>query len=335
MTIYDIASEAGVSASTVSRVINNKKGVNQETRSKVERLLKKYHFEPNASAQGLVSHSSKIIGIMMSDIRTSHHAEGAYFIEQQLQKSGYTCIIINSGFSEESRENGFRSLASRRPEAVVLIGSTFQTDSVVKNIKKYLKNLPVIIENGYLDLPNVYSVLADEQNGIAECLRLLYRKGRQRPCYINMNDTPSNNLKIQGFVSAWREHNPHTNMQPPVLHLQRSETEEEWQTCYNQIKKLLRRHPDIDSIIFSTDLLANAGVRALTDAGLSVPGDIAVIGVDNSIYARLSHPQLTVLDNKMQELSITCASLLVRILDNEAVAHKMMILSDIVEREST
>lgn len=335
MTIYDIASEAGVSASTVSRVINNKKGVNQETRTKVERLLKKYHFEPNASAQGLVSHSSKIIGIMMSDIRTSHHAEGAYFIEQQLQKSGYTCIIINSGFSEESRENGFRILASRRPEAVVLIGSTFQTDSVVKNIRKYLKTLPVIIENGYLDLPNVYSVLADEQNGIAECLRLLYRKGRERPCYINMNDTPSNNLKIQGFVSAWREHNPRADMQPPILHLQRSETEEEWQTCYNQIKKLLRRHPDIDSIIFSTDLLANAGVRAMTDSGLSVPGDIAVIGVDNSLYARLSHPQLTVLDNKMQELSITCASLLVRILNNEAVAHKMMILSDIIEREST
>ena len=109
MTIYDIASEAGVSASTVSRVINNKKGVNLETSDRVERLLKKYHFEPNASAQGLVSHSSKIIGIMMSDIRTSHHAEGAYFIEQQLQKSGYACIIINSGFSEESRKTVFES----------------------------------------------------------------------------------------------------------------------------------------------------------------------------------------------------------------------------------
>ena len=80
MTIYDIAAEAGVSASTVSRVLNNKMGVNLETRAKVERLLRKYNFEPNASAQGLVSNSSKIVGIMMSDIRTSHHAEGAYFI---------------------------------------------------------------------------------------------------------------------------------------------------------------------------------------------------------------------------------------------------------------
>lgn len=335
MTIYDIAAEAGVSASTVSRVINNKKGVNLDTRAKVERLLKKYHFEPNASAQGLVSHSSKIIGIMMSDIRTSHHAEGAYFIEQQLQKSGYTCIIINSGFSEESRENGFRILASRRPEAVVLIGSTFQSESVAKNIRKYLKNLPVIIENGCLDLPNVYSVLADEKNGIAECLRLLYRKGRSRPCYINMNDTPSNRLKIEGFISAWREHDPNPGMAPPVLYLQRSETEDEWYACYAQMKELLKRRPDIDSMIFATDLLANAGINALTDSGISVPDEIAVIGVDNSIYSRLSTPRMTVLDNKMQELSITCASLLVRILNNEAVANKMMILSSIIERGST
>lgn len=335
MTIYDIANEAGVSASTVSRVMNNKKGVNLETRMRVEGLLRKYHFEPNASAQGLVSNSSKIIGIMMSDIRTLHHAEGAYFIEQQLQQSGYTCIIINSGFSEESRENGFRILASRRPEAVVLIGSTFQNESVAKNIQKYLGNLPVIIENGHLDLPNVYSVLADEQNGIAECLRHLYRKGRSRPCYINMNNTPSNNLKVQGFVAAWREQNPNAETEPPIFHLHREENEDEWQSCYNQIKKMMDDSPNVDSIIFATDLLAHAGVSALTDSGFSVPKDIAVVGVDNSIYAKLSRPQLTVLDNKMRELSITCSSMLVRILNNEAVAHKVMILSDVVEREST
>ena len=77
MTIYDIAQEAGVSASTVSRVLNGKKGVSVGTRLRIESLLQKYDFEPNASAQGLVSQSSKLVGIIMSDIRTPHHAEGA------------------------------------------------------------------------------------------------------------------------------------------------------------------------------------------------------------------------------------------------------------------
>ena len=334
MTIYDIAQEAGVSASTVSRVLNKKKGVNSETRLRIEQLLEKYNFEPNASAQGLVCQSSKIIGIMMSDIRTSHHAEGAYFIEQQLQKNGYSCIIINSGFSEESRENGFRLLASRRAEAVVLIGSTFQTESVKKNIRKYLKNRPIIIENGFIELPNVFSVLADEQNGIAECLRLLYRKGRQHPCFVNMGDTPSNSLKSQGFRIAWQERNPNGG-EPPVFQIAHRPDADEWTCCYQATQHLMRTHPETDSIIFVTDLLAHAGVRALLDSGFRVPEQVSVIGVDNSIYSRLSSPRLTTLDNKMQELSITCSNNLIRILNHETVSHRMMILSDLIERDTT
>lgn len=334
MTIYDIAQEAGGSASTVSRVLNKKKGVNSETRLRIEQLLKKYNFEPNASAQGLVCQSSKIIGIMMSDIRTFHHAEGAYFIEQQLQKNGYSCIIVNSGFSEESRENGIRLLASRRAEAVVLIGSTFQTESVKKNLRKYLKNRPIIIENGFIELPNVYSVLADEQNGIAECLRLLYRKGRRNPCFVNMDDTPSNHLKGQGFRIAWQERNPNGG-EPPVFQIAHRPDADEWTCCYQATQQLMAAHPEIDSIIFATDMLAHAGVRALLEAGFRVPEQVAVIGVDNSIYSRLSSPRLTTLDNKMQELSITCSNNLIRILNHETVSHRMMILSDIIERETT
>ena len=335
MTIYDIALEAGVSASTVSRVLNKKKGVSEENRKKIEILLRKYNFAPNASAQGLVSQSSKIIGIMMSDIRTSHHAEGAYFIEQQLQHYGYSCVIVNSGFSEESREEGMRLLASRRAEAVVLIGSTFQSENVKKNIEKYLSDLPIIIENGVIDLPNVYSVMADERSGIAECLQFLYDHGRSHPCFVNMHETPSNLLKIQGFVDTWRRHNPNTSAQPPVVHLSQQEDEEEWYTCHLATKKIMEEAPDIDALIFATDLLANAGTRALMESGIQIPQQVAVIGVDNSLYSKISYPRLTSLDNRMQELSITCSNILIRILNGENVPHLQIIHPHLVQRETT
>ncbi len=336
VTIYDIAQEAGVSASTVSRVLNGKKGVSADTRLKIESLLQKYNFEPNASAQGLVSQSSKLVGIIMSDIRTPHHAEGAYYIEQQLSENGYSCIIVNSGFSDQSRENGIRLLAARRPDAVVLIGSTFQNENIKRSIHKYLRNLPVIIENGFIDLPNVYSVLADEQNGIAECLRLLYRKGRKSPCYATMTDTPSNRLKTSGFEQAWLEHNHNRQRgDVPVYRFDRRQGEEEWTTCYHATRTLIQSHPEIDSIIFCTDLFANAGVRALSDLGIDISGQVAVIGVDNSIYATLCRPQLTTLDNKMPELSVACSNNLIQLLKHEKVSRRMMILSDIIERETT
>lgn len=332
MTIYDIAREAGVSASTVSRVINKKKGVNSEKRILIEGLLKKYNFEPDASARGLVQQSTKIIGILMSDIRTSHHAEGAYYIEQELKKHGYTCIIINSGFSDETREESIRTLFSRRVEAVMLIGSTFQTENMKKAIQKYFNNLPVIIENGFIDLPNVYCVLADEQNGIADCVRLLHAKGKKHTAFINLADTtPSSSLKALGYETAAKTLYP--NQIPCISRINAGS--DEWQSGYDATLKLMEKYPETDGIIYATDLLANAGVLALQRAGYRIPEHISVIGVDNSIYARISSPPLTSLDNQLELLSITCSHVLVKVLNGEKTANKIMLLSNIVERKST
>ena len=330
MTIYDIAQEAGVSASTVSRVINKKKGVNKQTRALIEQLLEKYNFEPDASARGLVSQSSKIIGVLMSDIRTMHHAEGAYYIEQQLKKYGYSCIMMNSGFTDESRAEGIRTLCARRAEAVVLIGSTFQSQGVKDAIREYISELPVIIENGYIDLPNVYGVLADEKNGIGECVRLLHKKGRKNPVFINRDDTPSNRQKIEGFCEAVRTIYP--DKEPHVLW---ADGKDEWQSGYDATVTLMKQFPETDGIIYTTDFIANAGIRALLDLEIDIPKQVAVIGVDNSVYAKISYPRLTSLDNQMQQLSITCSDLLIKILGGEDVPRKMMIFSNIVPRETT
>lgn len=330
MTIYDIAKEADVSASTVSRVINNKTGVNKQTRKYIKELLEKYNFEPDASARGLVNQSSRIIGIMMSDIRTIHHSEGAYFIEQQLQKYGYNCIMINSGFTDESRVEGIRALCARRPEAVVLIGSTFQSEGVKNAINEYMNDLPVIIENGYLDLPNVYGVLADEKNGIFQCVQLLQKKGKKNLYFVNFGDTPSNRLKIDGFCEALDD----SGISPENRILWCKDSDD-WQGAYDITVNLMKEHPDADGIIYTTDFLALAGERAMLELGISIPDQTAIIGVDNSIYSRIALPKLTVLDNKLQSLSITCSDILLKVLRGERVPNKMMIFSNIVEREST
>jgi len=88
MTIYDIAKKAGVSASTVSRVINNKPGIKKETRERIQKLLEESHYSPNEAARGLVNQASKIIGILISDIRTTHHTEGVYYMEREFVKLG-------------------------------------------------------------------------------------------------------------------------------------------------------------------------------------------------------------------------------------------------------
>lgn len=184
MTIYDIAKEAGVSPSTVSRVINNRPGVSIETQKKVKRLLKKYDYFPNETARGLVTKASKIIGILIDDLRTPHHTEGAYIIERELAKLGYCCIIFNSGADDKSKADYLKILRQRRVDGAVLMGSSFQNETIKEAIIKYLPSQPVIMVNGYLDLPNVYGVMADEQNGVANCVKLLVDKGHLRPAFV-------------------------------------------------------------------------------------------------------------------------------------------------------
>lgn len=328
MTIYDIAKEAGVSASTVSRVINNKPGIRAETRKKIQRLLAKYNYSPSETARGLVNKASGIIGILVADIRNIHHTDGAYIIERELTKLGYCCIIFNTGTDEKSKTEYVKILSQRRVEGAVLIGSSFQTETVAQAIKTYLSNAPVVIANGFLDLPNVYGVLADEENGVANCVRLLFEKGHRHPAFVVDLYTPSNTLKQRGFEKALRGLNYSGK---PLIY----KTESSLAGAYETTKQIMKEHPDVDGIIYSVDLLAASGVRALTDMGISIPRQVSLIGIDNSIYGELCNPKLTSLDNKLLELSITSARILIEALSNRQTSKKMLIFSDIVERETT
>jgi LacI family transcriptional regulator len=327
MTIYDIAEAAGVSPSTVSRVVNNKTGVRKETKERVLKYLELFHYSPNETARSLVKQASKIIGILIADLRTTHHTDGVYYMEREFVKLGYCCIIMNTGTEEEDKARYIQILDQRRVEAAVLIGSTFQSELVKQAIEKYLPTTPVIIANGYLDLPNVYGVIADEQAGVTHCVKLLESRNRKNLAFVIDNFTPSNMLKQLGFETGVRQW--FTQGEPLIVHSMPS-----IQGAYEATCRLVREHPEVDGIIYAVDLLAVGGIRALRDMGIDVPGQIAVIGVDNSIYGEICYPSLTSLDNKLLDLSVTAARNLIDVLQNKRVTKNMMIISSIVERES-
>jgi LacI family transcriptional regulator len=138
ITIYDIAKKAGVSPSTVSRVINNRPGVGAATRKRLQKLLKEYNYFPNEAARSLVNQTSRFIGILIDDIRTIHHTEGAYIIERQLVDLGYCCMIFNTGRGNESKARYIEIMRTRRVDGVVMMGSTFQNGEVAASINQLL-----------------------------------------------------------------------------------------------------------------------------------------------------------------------------------------------------
>ena len=328
VTIYDIAKMAGVSPSTVSRVVNDKPNVKKATRAKVLKLLQEYGYTVNETARGLVTQSSRMIGVLISDIRTTHHTDGIFYLQRELSQKGYSCLIYNTGTEAEEQVRYIQTIGQRKVDAAVLMGSIYQTEAVRDAIQKYIPSIPVFLCNGYLDLPNVYGLIADERRGVCDCVELLANKGRRNLAFILNRYTPSNCLKEEGFIEGVRRC---CGGAPATVIESGTATD----GILEATKGLLREHPEINGITCSEDLLAVIGLRALTEMNRKVPEDVAVIGINNSQYAQICTPMLTSLDNMLYDLSSMVARDIFQVLNGQHVNRKVMVCSKIVERQST
>ncbi|MGN0251001.1 MAG: LacI family DNA-binding transcriptional regulator [Oliverpabstia sp.] len=336
MTIYDIAKQAGVSASTVSRVINGKPGIKEATREKVQRLLEENSYTPNAAARGLVMQSSRFIGILIEDIRVSHHTDSVYVISQEMMASGYTCITLSTGTEPEQKAKYIEILEQRQVEGAILIGSMFSSDVVKESIKKHLSNIPVVLVNGTLDLPNVYSILINEEQGTQECVKYLLEQGRRNISYMMDVSTPSNQRKLQGFRNEMKLRGiPEERWQIVTAPGKNVSPNESIARGYEAAEQLLLQYPDTDAVLCATDLLAIGCLQYLRERNIQVPDRMAVMGVDNTLYGRLCTPTLSTLDNKLAELSQNAAHVLLDVFEGRATSRKIMLFTDLILREST
>jgi len=327
LTIYDIAKLAGVSASTVSRVVNGKPGVKPKTVNKVRKLLDQYEFQLNVNAQSLSTKVTQMVGLLIADVRNAHYTELAYAVETHLLRSGYCTIIVNSGEETDGMKSSIQMLRQRKVDGVIMIGSIFQNDVVSQAITHFLSDVPVVIANGYLDKENVYGVLADEYQGVQKCVELLYERRYCHVAFIGKKNTVSNRQKAEGYKNAvisrgepLREIELHSSTLMEV--------------DYQPLKELLRLYPETDAIIFSNDYLACEATGFFGARQIAVPEQMGLVGINNDRYCNISCPQITTLDNKMAEMGLMVATTLVDVLNGKPKAKRVMILSEIIERQS-
>ena len=184
--------------------------------------------------------------------------------------------------------------------------------------------------NGFLNLPNVYGVLSDERGGVENCVRLLERKGRRRILFIVDAPTPSSKLKTQGFIDGMT-----------ALGYKRKDlciysgVEGSIRGGYMTMKKAIKENPDLDGVICSLDIIACGALHALREEHVSVPGQVSVIGIDNSPYAEICTPQLSSLDNMTLDSGMTIAHKLIDCLEGRTTNQRTLLYTNIVERGTT
>ena len=329
MNIYDIAKEAGVSISTVSRVMNHKGNVNPETRKKVEEILEKNNYTPSAIARGMVSKSMKTVSVLTVDIRVPHYARTAYTIAREFSRRGYEVSLCNTGGELEETIKYLRTAREKKTDGIVLVGSVFNTLCKNAEISGLLQNIPVVLANGKLELPNSYSVLVDDRYGVSLAVEHLIQKGHREIYYLRDMDTVSAQLKCEGFI-AEMEKCGLKNARQQVL-----ETASSIEGGIKAVEQLIRRKQKFTGIVCGEDITAAGVVKALLHYGIKVPEEVAVTGYNNSEYAKICEPQLTTIDNKPELVAMMSVQLLTSLIEKTEVYSSCTIQPELVEGQTT
>ena len=328
MNIYDIAKEAGVAISTVYRVLNNGV-VTDATREKVQRVLDKYDYKPSAIARGLVSKTMKTIGVLLVDVRVSHYANTAYVLEQEFTESGYNVLLCNTGGSMSNNIKYIKMLSERQVDGLVLVGSIFDEIRNEPSIMEILNNMPVVLANGHLDLPNSYSVLVDDRLGIKLSVDHLYEKGHKNILYVKDMNTASAEIKKEGFIMAMKEKDIYKGEETIF------NTEYGFDGGKKVAHDILESGIEFSAIIFGEDLTAVCAMKELKKMGLRVPEDVAITGYNNSEVAMVADTELTSVDNKFGMLASLSANLLSGLIDKKDNAASLTIQPVLVVRQSS
>lgn len=330
MTIYDIAKQAGVSTATVSRVINGSDRVSEKTRERIERIMEENHFVANSSAKSLAGKRTRTIGILAESLRNIHFMNAANVIVNYFDSLGYVCVMMPASHSYEKHLEALRVLAERNLDALVLIGSAFMNGEVEEALLNYYQEVPILVINGEIQLPNTINIKADEKKGVYDATEILIQKGRKNLVFVNGRNNAANNSKKEGYIEACEKHGLMNRKLWKI-------NEYGYFEIRDSIKNMLMVYPETDGIIFGDDFIACAGAKAIMEMGKRVPEQLAYFGVNNDQYSYMANPQLSSIDNYIQELAEIGCNLLVGMFRKGAKApvETLVKACEIVERETT
>lgn len=306
MNIYDIAKEAGVSITTVSRVLNGKRNVNSETRRKVEAILAKHNYVPSAIAQGMVSKSMRTVAVLMVDVRIPNYARVAHVIESECAHRGYNVLMCNTGDVHSDSMRYLEILSRRQVDGIIMIGSVYSELLDSPTISNLMQRIPCVVVNG--KLPGAFSVMADDFSGISSVVEYLIQKGHTQIAYIQNDDTDSAFRKVSGYQTVLRRH----NLTPYIL-----ECENSLEGSMECALHFLENQNDCTAIVCGEDLIAAGFVKVFSQKGVRIPDDIAVTGYGDSLYGKICEPSLTTVDNRPELLGLMSAQLLSSLMDNQ------------------
>jgi LacI family transcriptional regulator len=293
ITREDVAKRAGVSVAVVSYVVNDgPRPVSPETRAKVIQVIKELGYYPNELARSLTRKQTATIGLVIPYLKNPVYAEIAESFERVCTSSGYTVMFGNSGRDPAKEQKLAETLRSKQVDGVVIL----PTQDPQTNLLLFQQaNIPtVVLEH---DLPDTHCIVIDDRQGGRLAMQHLLSLGHHRIALIERETlSPHGRLRGVGCREMLEESNIPLD---PTLVITCKAGQAAGYTAMQQLLAL----PDPPTAVFThNDVLAMGAMRAIFDAGLTVPTDISVMGHDNTSHTAYLNPPLTTIKFPVMEM---------------------------------
>ncbi|ADO77278.1 LacI family DNA-binding transcriptional regulator [Halanaerobium praevalens] len=327
VTIKDIAKKANVSVTTVSRVLNNKPDVGDQTRTKILKLIEELNYKPNSVARGLVMQKTHTIGLIIPDISNPFFPQVARAIEDKAQKSGYSIIFFNTDNHLEKEKKAVELFKSKQVDGLI-VSLSLGNEEILKELKA--ANYPVVqIDRSVFS--NSYPLVSiDNKNSAYQMVEYMLKKGYKKIAHITGDlKTTTARDRLAGYKKALNDYQVEINEDYII------KGDYTQQLAFEAMQTLLKLKEPPTAVFAANDLSAAGVYKALFAAGLNIPADIAVAGHDDIDIASLLRPELTTMRQPKYSLGEKAVSVLLKMIDNyEAEVEAQILKTKLVIRES-
>ncbi len=325
VTVHQVAKEAGVSASTVSRFLNQTTFVAEDKRKQILEAIRKTGYQTQAT-NSKSSLGSRTIGVLVQNPESPHNTRILEDMEKVLFSYGYTILIAAGHWKLKNQLHGLEYLKKSGVDGVIVVMGNLRE----QHIQEYAKTIPVIAVGYRISGHNIHSLCNDNTIGGYMATLHLLQKGHKRIAHIKgVQEQPDGVTRCDGYKRALTEAG--LKIDPQLI----KQGDFGSEMGYQKTIELIESRAPFTAIFAANDQTAYGAIKAIHDKGLRVPEDIAVIGFDDLATSRYFTPSLTTMRQPIEEIGATCAESMVRFLEAGKQLKPRLPPIELIVRQST
>lgn len=295
-TIKDVAKKAGVAISTASAAINRSAPVSEEVIARVAAAVRATGYVPHAGARSLRMGRSKLIGLILPDIANPHFAKVAKVVESACLGAGYMAAVYSTSEDHDREQQILTMMRMQRVEGLIIIPTRSDAEHGARVIEQI--HVPTILLDSFVEgLPYDVVKLDNISAGLMATNHLIELGHTRIAVTVGRNDIATGTDRLKGFLEAHAHHGLEVDGSL-LLEGRFSQVQ-----AHDSVMRRMRQPNPPTAIFALSNMMMLGTLNALREAGLSVPGDVSVIGIDDFDFANIMHPRPTVVAAPVLEMA--------------------------------